>query len=196
MKEKISMPLDTALNLIRDGKGNIDLNVPIDGNVNSPDFSVNSIMNKIMFKAIKAATVYYLKQSMQPYGALISIGSYLGKKATAVRLDPVKFAKGEVLLNEEHTAYLDKIAGLMKSKEGINVKLCGVGVPNELIVEAQPPQPPLENEVLLARMEQRAAAVKKHMVETGQVEANRLLACQAIVEAESEDVLSYIHLEI
>ena len=202
VKQSISMPLDTALGLLRDKNGDVTLDLPMEGNINAPDFSLASVMGQVSTKVLKKATIVGLKYMFQPYGTFITVGSWLGKKATAVRLDPLVYPTGEVELTAKHKTYLAKVAEIMKNKEGLRIKLCAqtVGAEQKALhqqaLSANPQaQPPAEDK-LVEMAKQRAETARDYLVETGQVEVDRLLLCQPSYDGNAEDKQSLVHLEI
>ena len=202
LKTSISMPLDVALGLLRDKKGDINLKLPMEGNINSPDFDLGSVMGQVSKKVLKKATIAGLKYAFQPYGAMISVGSWLGKKATAVRLDPLLYLHGDTEVNEEQKKYLSKVGEIMSNKEGLRIKLCALASPAERIALHQaalvtnPQAQPLAEAELLALSQQRTESVRKHLVEESKVDAQRLLLCQPSYDEKAEDKQSLVHLEI
>lgn len=202
LKASISMPLDVALGLLRDKNGDVDLKLPMEGNINSPDFSLSSVMGQVSKKVLKKATIVGLKYAFQPYGAMISVGSWLGKKATAVRLDPLLYAHGETAVTEEQQKYLAKVGEIMTNKEGLRIKLCAQASPveraalHQAALSSNPQAQPLAEEALLQMAKQRAEGVRKHLVENAKIDAQRLLLCQPSYDEKADDKQSLVHLEI
>ncbi|MFQ3324653.1 MAG: hypothetical protein ACI90U_002483 [Pseudomonadales bacterium] len=126
ISQKMSMPLEKALDLLRDSDNRIKLTVPIAGPVNDPDVDIQQIINKALGSAMAKTSMLVLKSLLQPYGALITIAQYAGEKATKVRLEPIEFDDGVATLNTANIAYATKVAGLIKGRESLTVKLCGV----------------------------------------------------------------------
>lgn len=126
LTKELTMPLDYALNILRDKKGNVKLNVPIKGDVNNPDFSINHVMRIAMGKALKMASVSYLKNFLQPYGTMITVAQAAGNYATRVTIDPVKFNQGDAAITEDAQTYLSKVSTLLGDKDGLQVAVCGV----------------------------------------------------------------------
>jgi len=124
--QQMSMPLEQALDLLRDSDDLIKLAVPVDGVVNDPDVDIQQIINKALGSAMAKTSILVLKSLLQPYGALITIAQYAGEEATKVRLAPVEFDNGIATLNATGIAYTTKVAGLISERESLIVKLCGV----------------------------------------------------------------------
>jgi hypothetical protein len=124
--QQMSMPLEQALDLLRDSDDLIKLTVPVDGAVNDPNVDIQQIINKALGSAMAKTSMLVLKSLLQPYGALITIAQYAGEEATKVRLAPIEFDDGVATLNAASIAYATKVAGLISERESLIVKLCGV----------------------------------------------------------------------
>nr|MDJ0892152.1 DUF748 domain-containing protein [Gammaproteobacteria bacterium] len=85
---KLTMPITTALSLLRDKDNSIRLRVPISGDVSDPKFSVQDAVNKALARASRKSALTYVKFAIQPYGAIIAAVEVAGKAATVIRLDP------------------------------------------------------------------------------------------------------------
>ncbi len=123
--KQISMPVDTVLSILRDDNNNIKLTMPLSGNINDPDVGLDDLMNQLSLLALKEAATYYLKQTLQPYGALISLSSYAGKYLMAIRLDDLKYEPLITEVTENQILYLEKVAAMMKEKQELELQVCG-----------------------------------------------------------------------
>lgn len=206
LAKELTMPLDYALNIIRDGDNNVVLKVPVTGDLNNPDFSVNDIFKVAMKKALKVATVHYLKNMLAPYGTAISLAQTVGGYLTKITMDPVYFQPTSSELTEEMQEYLTTLNGnLLEPKPELRVKLCGYSAQSELVQEqaaAQPaegeaPQPQetaastedeqSEKEIseldeqLMALAKARSASIKTYLVSLG-VQHERLFECSPEID--------------
>lgn len=136
LAKELTMPLDYALNIIRDGDNNVVLKVPVTGDLNNPDFSVNDIFKVAMKKALKVATVHYLKNMLAPYGTAISLAQTVGGYLTKITMDPVYFPPTSSELTSEMQEYLTTLNGnLLEPKPQLRVKLCGYSAQTEFVPE-------------------------------------------------------------
>ncbi|MDX1580461.1 MAG: DUF748 domain-containing protein, partial [Alphaproteobacteria bacterium] len=55
LSETLNVPVETAINLLQDKDGTIDLNVPIRGQLDNPDFDLSQVINKAIGNAIGGA---------------------------------------------------------------------------------------------------------------------------------------------
>lgn len=184
MKE-LSMPLDAFLSLLRDGDNNIHIKVPVSGDAAAPEFSFKDAINRAVLRGIRKSGISYLKYYFQPYGSFITIGEYALKAAGAVariRLDPVFFPPGGILIAESQTGYLDRVAGLMKERPGIVIKICGIAVRDE--AAANGGEGKAADEALSALASIRAGLVKDYLVEKHAIDPGRLFLCNPEIEGE------------
>jgi|GEM_PF-1295122 len=126
--EKLSMPLETAVSIIQDDDGNIEMDIPISGNIDDPNFGVQDVINTVLVKGVKNATTFYLLQALQPYGALITLGKMALDASNSVNLEPIQFVPGQNELTADGRAYLNKISALMVERSNLRLNLCGVAV--------------------------------------------------------------------
>ncbi len=186
-KDQLAMPLDKTLDLLRDKDDNIELRLPITGRLDDPQFHFAKIINKASAKALKLATIQYLKMTLQPWGTLYSVAQLAGK-AAALRLDPLPFAPGSSALAPQQQDYLAKLAELLRQRPRLTLALCGLATrqdemaqagsapaPNDAQADAAPPQADIDRLKALAR--ERALAVKRILVERHGIAAERLLIC-------------------
>ena len=124
ISKQISMPVDTAIGLLRDKNGNVSLTIPLEGRLDDPDFGIGDVTRQLTNKALRTATLFFLRQSLQPYGTMLSLASLTSDYLFAIRLDALQYATDEVSLSEDHQANLHKVGELMTSKERIEVKAC------------------------------------------------------------------------
>lgn len=124
VSKQISMPLDMAVGLLRDEHGNLRLNIPLSGDLSDPDFGLADITKQLTQKALKAGTVYFLKQALQPYGAVLSVAGLAGDYLFAIRLDAITYAQGISDLTSSQRDNLTKVAELMLKKKDIEVRAC------------------------------------------------------------------------
>lgn len=191
--DRLSMPLDAALSLLRDKHGTIELDIPVQGDISDPQFDVSQVINKALAKATKTAVTGYLALMLQPWGAMLIAADMLSD-AGSVSLQPLVFPPGETGLGREQQDYLVKIAALMQQRPEISLNICGVASQQDrqalLALRQQSEQgqasssdntPPadeaIDNQQLLDLAMQRARQVKAQLIERG-IEAGRLFTCQ------------------
>jgi hypothetical protein len=209
---QLLVPLGTGLSMLRDSNDTITLDLPVSGDIDSPDFGIGDIINTAMSKAIKQGSMTYLKLALQPYGALITVAQLAGEEATKVRLQPVSFESGQVTTLGEADSYLKKVAGILKDRPELNIKICGLAVAADRVALAGGAVPketgskaagsavgvePVTDQQLLDLAKQRAGFVKDHLVTKYGATASRLVACTPhIDDAEDDDNVPRVDLLI
>jgi hypothetical protein len=203
MQSQLAVPLDSALDMLRDKHNTIRLELPISGDLDNPDFDISDAINQAVAKATKKGAMTYLTLALQPYGTLITIAQMAGDMASKVRLDPVVFTPASTAIDYARFEYLDKVAGILKERPEVNIKLCGVAVESdrdafeeqaaasaggdgkEKQAETAPEPPRIGDDRLLALADQRDAAVKEYLISKHAVPAARLVACQPQIDADA-----------
>lgn len=196
-EKSVGMPIDMALDMMRDDRGDIQMDVPVKGDLDDPDVGLNAIINKALMIAMRAGAMTYATYALQPYGSIMmaaDLASGMMKEASRPKLTPVSFSDKEALLSADMEDYVSKIAGLLKTKD-FRLEICGVATRAEgeptLLPEqsegkkAPPPPPPLTDEQLLQLAQTRADAVMEKLGAQG-IEAERLFPCKSAIEDQKE----------
>jgi outer membrane protein OmpA-like peptidoglycan-associated protein len=161
-----------------------------------PDFDVSDVINTAVGNAIKQGSLTYLTMALQPYGSLITLARIAGEQATKVRLKSVSFEPGTAVNMEDSYDYLEKVAGILKDRPDVNIKICGLAVGEDRPAmglksagkdkdakRKKEKDGPEGDQQLLELAEQRAAAVKDHLCE-------RSPGCRACRYCQPASVLS------
>lgn len=179
VNEKLGVPLSTALNLIRDSDDNIELSLPVKGDLAQPDFSVSGVLETVTLKALKTAVIY----TYSPLGVL-SVASDLVDLATALKFKPIAFEKTQLTLSDKAKQRLDKTARVLKDKQKVSLVLCANATKADL-----PPETVFSDELipqLLDKANARQQAVKSYLVDNHGVEAHRLLSCNVKLDKKAQ----------
>ncbi len=208
---ELPVSLDFALNLLRDSDGTIELDLPIEGDLDDPEVNVDSIVGKAIGKALATGSTSLLKLALQPYGAILMTAEMGMKLANQIVLDPMVFAPASSDLSTEQTDYADKLATLIKGKPELELTLCGRANDADrlaLIAEAQQTQAEtatteerdretetapesagqitIPEEQLLALATSRQDNLKKYLVENHQVANKQLFECKPEYDPDSK----------
>ena len=104
-KDAVSLPLDLAITLLQDSSNTIDLNLPVSGNVDDPEFSIAAIVWKAFVNLItKAITA--------PFSLIGSLFNFSEDEINSVDFN---LKESEITPIQKET--LDKIATILKSKK-------------------------------------------------------------------------------
>lgn len=109
-KDAMSLPLELAIALLEDKDGVIDLDIPISGDLNDPQFSIAPIV-------WKAFTNLIVKAVTAPFSFLASL---LGIEADEI--NSVEFVYGESAILPSEKESLDKIAKIFSKRPNIAIK--------------------------------------------------------------------------
>lgn len=195
LTELLGLRASTALSLLRDRQDNIEIELPLKGDLRDPEFEFDRVIVEAVRKSVqKTAVFYYAPMGLTlltgipfPPGSL-TIADRVIDWVTSVKFEPVPFEPGSSELNEEARRHLKKIVDSLEEKEDLRIVLCGrVGAAD--LGETPPPKPWSEEvrqqQLDLAR--KRAVAVKDALV-AGGIGADRLFLCQPRVgEKENEE---------
>lgn len=111
-EDAVSLPLDLAIALMQNRKGEIKLNVPVEGNLDDPAFSIGGVVMKVVMNMIvKAAT--------SPFAL---IGALVGSDE---ELDEIYFQPGVAVLDPAEIDKLDKLATVLVDRPGLKLELTG-----------------------------------------------------------------------
>ena len=180
----LGMPLDVALNLLRDGDDNINIKLPITGDVNNPDFDPSDAIYTAMSKAITATIINYYT----PFG-LVTVAGGLFDLATALRFEPIIFNANESIIASTHEASLNKVVQLMKQRPMLHLTLCGFSNKDDLSlispviyaeIKEKPEKPPQIDKVLpqlTTIASKRSENIKMYIVKN-EIAADRLILCE------------------
>lgn len=130
--EDLSPLLDLALAMVRDSSNNIRMRVPLEGEVAAADFSFLTALRDAFERATGLEALNYLKENLAPFDDQIAFTSDSSDKEASMRLNPLPFAPGSDALTQDASRYLDKLAGVLKQRPRLRVRICGVGVPHDL----------------------------------------------------------------
>ena len=106
-----SLPLGFAIALLEDGDGIIDIDMPVEGNVDAPDFKYGALVWKTFGNLI-------LKAVASPFKFL---GSMMGIKGD--ELEYIEFEKGLAIILPPEREKLDKIIKMMIKRPKIDISI-------------------------------------------------------------------------
>ncbi len=172
LNEDLGIPLPTALNLLRDSNDNIDLSLPIDGDLASPYFSIASIITTVSGKAIKNAVIYHYS----PLG-MLTLASGIFDLATALNFEPIEFTPQNTALNEKAKQQLEKVISVMIDKPKIKMVVCGIGSFLDHESKSQNKNQTIDPLPLLKLAEQRQDNVVNYLVQSGKISQDRFIGC-------------------
>lgn len=111
-EQATKLPIKFGLAILRDSSGKINLDIPVSGNLDDPNFSYSSVV----FKAIIGL---FVKIAMSPFSIL---GALIG---TNEPLDYVEFPAGEYFLTKSAENKLNKLGEALKKRPGLKLEVIG-----------------------------------------------------------------------
>lgn len=181
LKKQTPIPLNIALEVLKDKRGNIKLEVPLAGNIDDPSFGINSIFNIITRKVIMLQAQHYILQTFVPYANVLSVAMSTKDMILKVRFKDLIYQPGVVSLMEAEKAYADQFIALMNDKPKAQVKICSISTQDDLLLPMgatkQGVLTPEQIEKLRSIAKQRSDNFKAYAVTVGKIESDRILIC-------------------
>lgn len=114
----VSLPLKLGIGLLKDADGVIDLNLPIEGSLDDPQFSIFGLVGKVLLNLVTKAVT-------SPFSMM---GDLLGTDAD---LSQVVFSKGSPEIGEEQKKILTPIAEGLKKRPQLQLEIKGIAYQEE-----------------------------------------------------------------
>ena len=111
-KDAINAPIKLAIAILKDRNGKIDLNIPVSGRLDDPEFSYGSAV----FKAILNI---FIKAATSPFALL---GAVVGSDE---QLDRITFEPGLSKLDDKAIKKLDTLAKALKDRPSLRLDITG-----------------------------------------------------------------------
>ncbi|MCM2551396.1 DUF748 domain-containing protein [Burkholderia glumae] len=107
------LPVRLAISLLKNSRGEIDVNIPVSGSLSNPEFSVGGLIWHAVLNLLKKAVT-------APFSLLASAFGGGGEE-----LGYVEFAPGRATLSDAAQRKLDTVAGLLAEKPSLRLDLTG-----------------------------------------------------------------------
>lgn len=124
VKKRIGLPLGLIVALIKDGNGNIHINVPLAGTVTDRQFDFSDAI----WTAVRNVIVNILKAPFRAIGGLFTSGD----KIDALRVDPLVFAAGSAVLSPELERQTVRVADFLRKAPYVGLTLTSVTSPADV----------------------------------------------------------------
>lgn len=108
-----SSSIELALSLLKDSRGEIDLDVPVSGNLDAPDFSIPPLILKVF----RNLTVGIATAPFRFIGKIVGID--------AQKLENVYFEAGRAEILPPEREILEKLSGVLIQKKGLILTISG-----------------------------------------------------------------------
>ena len=180
-----ALPLNMAMGMLKDGDGNVELDVPLSGSTSDPKFGLSSIVTLITKKAIYSATQDYLMTTFVPYASIVSLAITAGEFALKLRFDDLEYQEKQVEPDQKQSAYLQDFIALMQDKEDTRVTICAISTPADIDLKAGVSVTnKADIKSLIDLGEEREHAFKDYLIEEGKIDSSRILFCKPQIDSD------------
>ncbi|HSE04610.1 MAG TPA: DUF748 domain-containing protein, partial [Methylomirabilota bacterium] len=124
VKKRIGLPLGLIVALIKDGNGNVHINVPITGTLTDKQFDFSDAI----WTAVRNVIVNILKAPFRAIGGLFTSGD----KVDALRVDPLVFPAGSPVLSPELERQTVRVADFLRKAPYVGLTLSSVTSPADV----------------------------------------------------------------
>lgn len=177
-----AVPLNIAVSVLKDSDNNIDLDIPLSGDIEKPEFGWQDFLLLPVRKALFSASSTYLMQTFVPYANVISIAQFAGDQLLKIRVEPLIFEAEDDELNDSQDAFLKQLVALMKDKKDSQLKACGVASYLDLGLEKPPVSIDNDTKETASNLAQkRADHLKDYLVKEG-ISSSRIFLCSPEVD--------------
>ncbi len=187
--DAMDIPIGTALALLRDKDDNIELNIPIEGDLSDLEIGLGDAIGQ----AVGSATMKTMETTVMvlyaPLGIFKLIGTIAGS-AGKLRFHSIEFAPGDATLDDTDITYLNEVIAMLGKKEDVRLSVCGLATPADYLATEGSEK---ESAILIAR--QRGDTVKDYLVEQGNISPERLFVCSPEVDV-AQDAQPRVELSI
>lgn len=114
---QVGIPLKLALALLEGLDGEITLQVPVEGQLDNPEFR----FNKVAWKAVRNAIVKALTTPFRLIGKIVTAAG----KIAEVRIDPIAFQAGSLRLDPRAAKQLDRLVDFLRKRPNVELQLRG-----------------------------------------------------------------------
>jgi len=177
-----AIPLNVAVGMLKNSQNNIELEIPMTGDVESPTFGWGGFLSIIFKKALFQATTSYVMQTFIPYANVVSIAQMAGEQMLKVRLEPLLYKPSQQALDADQTSFVEQLSLLMKDKEEEQVKACPFAIAADL---AATPVPETLSEEQIKQLKHlaaiRAEGLKDYLVDQG-IKSSRVALCNPVID--------------
>lgn len=174
-----AIPLNLAVNMLKDRSENIELDIPITGDVTSPQFGWGSFISLILKNALYEATAGVVMQSFLPYANVLTIAKIAGDQLLKVSVEPLLYPPGITDPTDANPVFVDQLKKLMADKPEIQIKACAVASAQDLDKGVADSELSAEQRQQLNSLAiTRGEAFKDTIIADGRIQSSRILLCQ------------------
>ena len=182
LKDQTAIPLSAALGLLKDSDGNIEIDLPITGDINDPSFGLSGFATLLVKKATMMAAKDYLMTTFVPYANVVTIAMAAGEHLLKVRLNDLPYNPKETSLADSQLLFASELIQLLKDNDDLRITLCAIGVPEDVgLINGKK----IEDKEVLSQLQVlsnlRSKLFKQHLVSNG-IASDRIVQCAAEID--------------
>jgi hypothetical protein len=118
--EATKLPVLFAVNLLKDANGKINLELPIKGSLEDPEFDMGALIGQVVSNLLKKALTSPFQLLAAAFGGDSGAG---GKASTGEDLAYVAFEPGAVEASEAERAKLDRVTKALLARPGVKIEM-------------------------------------------------------------------------
>ena len=129
-----TMPLPSAVSLLEKEDRLIELDLPVSGDINDPQFNYQDIIQIVVTKGVKEGATLYLTNALQPFGAIYMLYNTVkdvNESGRFIQLQPLEFDPATSVLNQAGRDYAAKLGGMMQERPGLTLEICPITLVSE-----------------------------------------------------------------
>jgi hypothetical protein len=184
VKSQTSVPFNIALGMLKDGDGNVELDIPLKGSTDDPSFGMSGFINLLVKKATMSAAKEYLITTFVPYANVVNVAMSAGDYLLKVRFNDLNFPIKETQLTAQQSQFLAQFSALMTDKLDTQLTLCAIATPEDIDKPLGTKITDIDDIKQLAEISgQRLEAFKDYMVKEHGIASSRLLLCSPKIDS-------------
>lgn len=181
------VPFNIALDYLKNDDGNVDLSLPVSGDVNDPSFGLSGLVSIIIKKSVVSAAREYLIATVLPYANVVDIAiSAVGDYALEITVKPLEYAYKQIKIDAKQLEFMEQFALLLIEKPDAYVKICAIVTPEDIDKNRTEILNKTDRQTLDSLAKQRASEFKDYMVKEKNVSSSRILFCKPSINQEPE----------
>jgi len=183
-KDTEIISLNVAISLLKDRNGNVALDVPLSGDIDSPSFGWSGFVATIARRAMAEALSTYLIRTFVPYANLVSIVKFASDRVLKIQVDSPEYVATQIELDEQNKGFIKQFRKLLLDKKDVYVKACPVAIPQDMnLPETLRDLSKEQSDALNAFAKQRGQAFKAKILEGTDISSARILLCAPAVDS-------------
>lgn len=199
MRKQLGMPVNEALSMLRDADNNIKLEIPVTGNLSSPDFSLNNIISLAIANAIKTGASSYLLYALGPYGIALALADKTLSSGSLVQLSNIDYQPGQTDIPENTRDYLTRLQKITEERPEVELHLCANATEldrkairdtsdDQNINPGQQTAKLPDDAAVLAVARQRMTKLKGTLIEEYSISSGRVFLCKPAVDQDKQAI--------